>query len=100
VKVVAALFQIEDDGGVQVSGSGAHHESFQRGEAHGGIDAAALLDGGNGSAVAQVAGDHVGVFGRAFHHLQRHTCHIAMGGAVETIAADAVFLVKLSGDAI
>jgi len=100
VKVIAAFFQIEDDGGVQISGPGAHHETFQRGETHGGVDAAALLDGGDGGSVAQMAGDHVGVFRAAFHDLQGPAGHIAVGSAVEAIAADAVFVVKLSGNAI
>ena len=60
---VADLDHAEHGGGVHVAAAGSHHEALERGEAHGGVDDLAVLDGGHAAAVAEVAGDDRDVFG-------------------------------------
>ena len=51
------VHNIGDDGGVDAAGAGAHDDAVERGEAHGGVDGLALVNSGDGGAVAEVAGD-------------------------------------------
>lgn len=37
--------EIADNGGIDIARTHAHHQSFERGETHGGIDRAAIADG-------------------------------------------------------
>jgi hypothetical protein len=55
--------------GSMITGAGAHHQPFQRGQAHGGIDGLAVLDGADGATVAQVAVDDVELFQRLAQRL-------------------------------
>jgi hypothetical protein len=47
----------EHDFGVARSASGPHGETFERGEAHGGVDASAVFNGAYALTVTQMAGD-------------------------------------------
>ena len=57
-----------------------------------------LLNGGDGGAVAQVAGDHLQVLQVFAHQLGAAVAHVPVGGAVEAVAAHGVLLVVLVGD--
>ena len=69
----------------------------QRGEAHRGIDAFAVLDRRDGAAVAKVAGDDPGAF-KAAVQLAVAGGDVAVAGAVEAIAADGIFFIIFIGD--
>jgi hypothetical protein len=83
------VVQEEDDGRIDVTGAGAHHQAFQRGQAHGGVDGLAVLDGADGAAVAQVAVDDVELFHRRFS-AWRSSGDEAVAGAVGAVTTDAV----------
>ena len=69
---------------------GTHHEAVKRGETHAGVDDLAVLDGGDGGTVADVAGDKLQILDVLAHELCNAVADIAVGGAVEAIAADLV----------
>ena len=48
--------QVSEYAGIDGARTRAHHQAFQRSEAHGGVDAAAVLDGGQRAAVSQMTG--------------------------------------------
>ena len=101
VDVDAVLVHDElDDAGVEIAAAGAHGQTDQRREAHGGVDALAVVDGADGGAVAHVAGDELELFDGLAHQLGAAGGDIAVGGAVEAVAADAVVLVVLVGDGV
>ena len=93
------LFHQEGDGGgIHRTRTGPHHKAIQRGQAHGGIDDPAVLDGGQGGAVAEMAGDDPGRLTRLFaQQLEAAGGDIPMGGSMETIAADPVFFIVFVG---
>jgi hypothetical protein len=84
------MVQEEDDGRIQITGTGTHHQAFQRGQAHGGIDGFAVLDGADGAAVAQVAVDDVELFHRLVQLLGGFQADVVVAGAVGAVATDAV----------
>ena len=49
--------EVDQQAGVEVAGTRAHHQAAQRREAHRGVDAAAMLDGGHAGAMPQVGND-------------------------------------------
>ena len=85
---------------VHITGPGAHGQARQRRQAHGGIHAAAAVDGGQGGAVAQVAGHHLQLRRVAAQKLRRPQGHIAVRGAMEAVAADLVVFIVLIGDGV
>ena len=101
VDVVAVLLaDEEEDGRVEATGTGAHDEAVERGEAHGGVGALAVQNGGAGAAVAQVGGDEAAVFRVLAQNLGGFGGHEAVAGAVETVTADGVVFVELVWDAV
>ena len=70
-----------------------HRQTLVGGKAHRGVDDLAVLDGGNGRAVAQVAGDDLHLGQGLFAQLGNATCHVAVGGTVEAVAAKLELLV-------
>jgi len=58
---VVLLHEVGDYIAVHIAAAGSHNHAFQRGEAHGGVDALAVEDGRYGGSVADVAGDNLGV---------------------------------------
>ena len=88
------------DGRVDVAAAGAHDQAFQRRKAHGRVDGDAVLDGGHGGAVAQVAGDDLQVLQVLAQGLGALLGHIEVRGAVEAVAADLVLAVVFVGDRI
>ena len=86
---------------VDVAAARAHDQALERRQAHGGVDRPAVLDGRDRGAVAEVAGDEVRVLGRPrFSISTARRGHVAVAGAVEAVAADAVLLVQLVGQAV
>ena len=62
------------------------------GQAHGGVDGFAVLDGADGTAVAQVAVDDVQLFHRLVQLLGGFQADVVVAGAVGAVATDAVSL--------
>ena len=84
---ILLLGQILQGPGVHVPAAGAHDQPLQGGKAHGGIHTFSIFDGGDGRAIAKMAGDNFGAFYLAFDLAIAHA-HITMAGAMETITAD------------
>ena len=97
---VILIHQVLQDTGVQIAGAGAHGQTGQGGEAHGGVHALAAVDGGDGGTVAQVAGDQLQLLDGLAQHGGGPLGDIFVAGAVEAIAADLVLLVILIGQGI
>lgn len=101
VDVVAVLLvEVEEDGRVDASAAGAHHQAVQRGEAHGGVYALAVQNGGAGTAVTEMSRDEAAVFRFLAQNLGGLGGHEAVARAVKTVAADAVFLVVFVRNAV
>ena len=97
---VSEFDETEDGGGVEVAGTGSHHETFKRGESHCGVDDFSVFDSCHGAAVAEVAGDDGGVFEFLSEEFGGGEGHIVVAGSVEAVFADAVLFVVVIGDGI
>ena len=64
------IHHIGDHRGVDAAAAGAHDEAVQRGQAHGGIHHLAVLDGGDGGAVADTSGKGLQLTGAVLWQLQ------------------------------
>ena len=82
--------EVEDDARVNVTGTGTHSQTGQRGQTHRGIDGAAIADGRSRSTVAQVKSDLVGVHWVAAQKGRHLLGDELVRGAVEAVAADIV----------
>ena len=91
---------MEHDADVKVAAAGAHHEAFHRGEAHGGVHRLAVFDGADGGAASEVAADDLGVVVVHAGDFGGTRAHELVAGAVEAVAADAVFLIIFVGDGV
>lgn len=101
VNVVAVFFaDEEEDGRVKGAGAGAHDEAFQRGKAHGGVNALAVQNGGAAGTVTEVSRDETAVFRLFAENLGGFAGHEAVACAVCAVAADLVFFVELVGNAV
>ncbi len=89
-----------DNTGVQIAAAGAHGQTDQRSKAHGGINALATINSRDGAAVTHMAGDDLQLFNGLAHKFCAAGRDIAVGRAVETIAAYAVILIILIGNSI
>ena len=78
---------------IEVAAAGAHRQADQRRKAHRGVDALAAVDRADGGAVAEMAGYELQFLSRSAHDLGAVTGDIAVGSAVEAVAADAVILI-------
>ena len=88
-----APHEVDERAGVHVAGPGAHDQAFQRRHAHGGIDAMPVLYRGGRGSVTEMRGDQA-VIGRVeAEHAHRFLRHVAVAGAVETVAANGVIAV-------
>ena len=97
----AALLHHERHGrGVDVAATTAHHQTGQRGEAHRGVDHLAVFDGCNGGAVADMAGDDLGLLVVETQKFTGALRHIAVRRTVETVAANVVFGVPFIGHGV
>ncbi len=94
------LSDVEEDCRVKATGTGAHDKAFERCEAHRGIDALAVQDGGAAGAVAEVSCDKAGFFGLGAENLASFGSHEAVACAVCTVTADAVVFIELVRDTV
>ncbi|VAQ32310.1 Uncharacterised protein [Klebsiella pneumoniae] len=88
------VVQMEDDGRIDVTGAGTHHQAFQRGQTHGGVNAFTVTDSGNRTTVAEVAGDDVQLFHRLVEDLSGFLSHVEVAGAVRAVTTNAVLFVQ------
>ena len=101
VNADAVLVHYElDNACVQIAAACAHGQTDQGSEAHGGINALASVDSCYGAAVAHMAGDDLQLFDGLAHQLCAAAGNIAMRGAVEAVATDAVIFVVLIGNGV
>ena len=89
-----------NNGGVNGAGTRAHHNAVKRGQAHGGINRNAVLDGRDRAAVAQVARDQFQLFKRLAQELSGATRNVLVGRTMSAVLADAVLLVVLVGNRV
>ena len=94
------LHDVGHDGRVDGAAAGAHDHAVKRREAHGGVDALAALDRGDGRAVADVAGDDLRLLEGLVQQLRHFAGHEPVRGAVRAVAADVVLLVHIPGNAV
>lgn len=78
-----------------ITRTGTHDQTFQRGQAHRGVNAFTVADSRNGTTVAQVAGDDVQFFYRFVQHFCRFLGYIEVAGAVRAVTTDAVLFVQV-----
>ena len=99
VEGVAALaLQVAHGSRVDGAAAGAHHDAVERGEAHSGIHALAVLDGAQGSAGADMAHDDLA--GLAVGHLGDLLGNVAVAGAVGAILTDVQFVADVLGQSV
>ena len=84
--------QLQQDPRVEISGAGSHHQALERGHAHAGLHAAAILDGRDAGAAAEVTGDDAQFLRRLVQVLRDAGGHITMTDAVKSKAPDAPLL--------
>ena len=89
------VVQVEDDRRIDITRTGTHDQTFQRGQAHRGVNAFTVADSRNGTTVAQVAGDDVQFFYRFVQHFCRFLGYIEVAGAVRAVTTDAVLFVQV-----
>lgn len=86
-----------DNRRIEGSAAGAHHKSVQRGKTHAGVDNLAVLNGGDGRTVSEMAGDELESLKASAGQLAVTGRNITVGGSVEAVAAYFIFLVILIG---
>jgi hypothetical protein len=97
---VLVFFKPEHQPGIDGAGAGGHHQTFQRGETHGGVDAATIDDRSQRRARAKMAGNDPQVLHRLVEQLRGAVGAVGMGESMESIAADVVTLPPLLGHRI
>ena len=80
---------------VDITASGAHDQSLKRSQAHAGVHALAADGGGYAGSVAQMAHNDLRFLRVKTAELDGLSGHEHVAGAVETVPADAVFLIVL-----
>ena len=88
------IVQVEDDRRVDVTGTRTHHQTFQRGQTHGGINTFTVTDSRYRTAVAQVASDDVQLINRFVQHFCRFLSDEEVAGTVRAVTTNAVFFVQ------
>ena len=89
---VGVANQVEDGSRIDIAGAAAHHKTFERGQAHGGVNRLAGNLRGSGSAVADVQDDLLEAFGGLADHLRNDGADILVGGAVGAVTTDVILL--------
>ena len=88
------VVQVEDDRRVDVTGTRTHHQTFQRGQTHGGINTFTVTDSRYRTAVAQVASDDVELINRFVQNFCRFLSHEEVAGTVRAVTTNTVFFVQ------
>ncbi len=94
------LHNVGNDSGVDVAATSTHKYACEGSEAHRGVHYLAILDSGDGGAVTDMAGYDLGALSLAAEKLDHLACNVAVGGAVCTIATDAVLFVHVIGKTV
>ena len=92
--VTVLLADEEEDCRVEATGAGTHDKAVQRGEAHGGVGAFAVQNGGAAGTVTEVSGNEAAVFRILAQNLGGFGSHEAVAGAVETVTANGILFVE------
>ena len=95
VFLAVLLCDVEEDCRVEATGTGAHDKTFERSEAHCGIDALAVQNRRAAGAVAEVGRDEASFFGLGAENVAGFGSHKAVACAVGAVTADAVFFIEL-----
>ena len=88
------------DSRINITGTGSHYHTFQRGKTHGSIDTFAVYNSADGGTVAQMADDNFGVVFVKSQELNGTFGNEAVGGSVETVSSYFVFLVVIQRQTI
>ena len=94
------LHEDRHDGGVNGAAACAHDDALKRRDAHGGIEAFAVLHSGNGGAVAEMAGHDPGALGLAAQQFDAALADKSVRGPVEAVTADMIFLIVFIGQGV
>jgi len=97
---MALLGEVHHHRRVEVAGTGSHHQAFQRGETHRGVDHLAVLDRRHAAAVAEVAGDQRHVFLLLAEEFGGRQRDVTVAGSVESVFSNAVLLVVFVGNRV
>ena len=97
---VLLLHDVEDGVGIDITAAGSHDKALERGKTHGSVDRLAVLNSGDGTAVADMAGHHPGVVRIEPDHLGTLVGHELVAGPVGAVTADVVLLVILVRQAV
>jgi hypothetical protein len=97
---VVVFNQVDHHRRVDAAGAAGHDQAVGGGHAHAGVHRAAVVDGAQGGADAQVTGDDFQFAERALQHFGRFQRNVAVRGAVEAVATDPVLLVEVVGQAV
>ena len=99
VEGVATLaLQVAHGSRVDGAAAGAHHDAVERGEAHGGVHALAVLDGAQGSAGADMAHDDLASL--AVGHLGDLLGDVTVAGAVGAVLTDVQLVADVLGQGV
>ena len=82
--------EIRREAGVQIAGARAHHQARRRREAHAGVNALAITDGGKARAVAEMGEDYTTFRRRRVAEAREFFHQIGIGQSVETITLDSL----------
>ena len=96
--VAAFALQVAHSSRVDGAAAGAHHDTVERRQAHGGVHALAVLDGAQGSAGTDVAHDDLASL--AVGHLGNLLGDIAVAGAVGAILTDVQLVANILGKGV
>jgi hypothetical protein len=94
------LHQVDHHRRVDAAGTAGHDQAVGGGHAHGGVHRAAVVDGAQGGSNAQVTGHHLELAEGALDDFGGLQGNVAVGRAVEAVAADAFLLVKVVRQAV
>ena len=87
-------------GGVYAAAACSHDNAVQRSEAHGSVNGLAALDGGDGGAVAEVAGYDLEILDILAHSVSESLAYKSVRCAVEAVLSYVQLLVALVGKTV
>ena len=96
--ISAAVIQILSLIHIYGAAAGAHHDTVERRQAHGGVHALAVLDGAQGSAGTDVTHDDLASL--AVGHLGNLLGNVAVAGAVGAVLTDVQLVANILGQGV